>query len=1632
MTNPNEALPDRAKRHHYMIADSSSESDDTCTVVKSQKRAQKSIPEVVLPVKDMGNYSEVPMLRSAKSIETEDGDSDSSDFTSIKRRTNSNLSQRLTKSSLDGSQERATRSSRSRNRGPTGLAETSQASSGSEYSKPKAAAQVKRVTKYEPMDEDIEECPQLEIIGEEEQEDFNIDVYGENLPCRYLDEFVVFDNMNGPNKYKLVSLDDIGCEGRDVVAVGWVRPMNISELSGEGGDEVDVDEDVDEDDDEEDMGEEDIETQSVGGSGKGKGICKGSIKSKKSTRQRLYLSSIYYYQTHVSPHGIPEIWLRTAFAFYKLGSPEDYYDRLYSPLFKPFYFAITLINQARHKSEMTLKQFVENINQTENQVLDSGPGTSEQEVPSMVQLDVVDSSSTRYTFTLSDARRWSEIIAFEIETWLSECDDFTLLTHPAIMEIFSSTIKKGKDGRKRPSMRSSASALERGNRRTFIGEPKKKNKACITSFISSVAQGLFSKSLLNINSFGRREATLDTLVADESSTVTLPGSQTNADNSASETEQIIAEPKEETTQWVKRFTGAESMSRICGTRANIAATTSKPGMGEYLLSEIEKIGIVGTTRQCNGVAWDSGSQTGGKNPSLLYYSSGVLNSQDEPALAAKETDLEMHKVRLGDFVLVKSQKAIRSSTDFPVSIVQIVYMFENPKTNKKYFHGRLLLPGRDTVIEEVASPCELFLIDRCKTYNFARHFCGKIAINQLDSSRSDRMALYGEVPEGSSKLIVRLWYDPNTGSFEDADLHQTQDGFDCPSCLAQRDSDFGNDNYSVEWENHGISEKDKGNGGVGQGKQTAWVARYKGTEYHSNDFCYIIPDIPGKPYELGYIVKLAPNLKNPHQSRYANRWNDSYTLDGCKAKASEANKTLVKVQLLRRMVSLPKDIVPEKDSREFSDERHLYWTETVKYIPFTKIEGKFWVEHRSQILCPLDQYKDQDDNAFYASYISKSLTPKDIGDFTLLTADPNCQLPTNPPPSCRLCKKKRESHLEMLRSYLDIYSDQMPHPVHGSLSQGRAPLRAMDIFSGCGGLTEGMEQTGVVETCWAIEYMPSAAKSFAHNHPKCKVYNQCSNLLLERAIAKHTQNQELEPLKDIRGVSDIPDMPAPGEVDFIYCGPPCQGFSRANRFPKADDLKTSMIANSLSYVDFYRPSYFLLENVRGLLQYRLGGEQDGRARIVGGVKMGMLKFILRSLTAMGYQTRFGLLQAANYGLAQSRRRIFIWAAKRGCSLPVLPQTITCFYKKERLSIPLPGNVMYCPDKRTDNCSIHPPVTVGDALKDLPEFEYKNPAEVYPDHRAHEASRGVALDAVFVGGHVGTMEQSYSKKPACEFQRRMRRGVFRSKFTAQPVSSDEPPVENRLYNHVTRPFNSINVERICRVDMTPGADHRTLPQKLKPWCLSAKESAASRHNGWKGLYGRLDFKGHFLTALTEMSPMGKAGTVLHPNQARVLTVRECARAQGFPDHYNFQSVVEGDTRDMYRQIGNAVPVPLAYALGKELRSALMSDFKKYHIMASSRMQACIDSISSQDAWRLIAINDADSDGGSESDDMYDSDADDSSLKETQPPPRAGFRMSASKAEKPSWSNDKSSWSVWVEIATSHAPLEIIPKPGGNII
>ena len=96
-----------------------------------------------------------------------------------------------------------------------------------------------------------------------------------------------------------------------------------------------------------------------------------------------------------------------------------------------------------------------------------------------------------------------------------------------------------------------------------------------------------------------------------------------------------------------------------------------------------------------------------------------------------------------------------------------------------------------------------------------------------------------------------------------------------------------------------------------------------------------------------------------------------------------------------------------------------------------------------------------------------------------------------------------------------------------------------------------------------------------------------------------------------------------------------------------------------------------------------------------------------------YQTRFSVQQAGQHGVPQSRRRLFIWGAKRGSYLPNFPQTSTCFSKQGSVNVLLPNGTSFTYNHRTNGYAPHPGVSVREAINDLPEFEFVNPHQVYP-------------------------------------------------------------------------------------------------------------------------------------------------------------------------------------------------------------------------------------------------------------------------------------------------------------------------------
>ncbi|OSD08481.1 S-adenosyl-L-methionine-dependent methyltransferase [Trametes coccinea BRFM310] len=581
------------------------------------------------------------------------------------------------------------------------------------------------------------------------------------------------------------------------------------------------------------------------------------------------------------------------------------------------------------------------------------------------------------------------------------------------------------------------------------------------------------------------------------------------------------------------------------------------------------------------------------------------------------------------------------------------------------------------------------------------------------------------------------------------------------------------------------------------------------------------------------------------------------------------------------------------------DNRRLFQTGVVTMVPVEHISGKAFVAS------PLSPQEKEafilEDDRFYCDLWAESLWPSSIDDLEVLPAKLSIV-------QCNLCMSAATEATLEREHLLKVFG----------------PLRGLELFAGAGGLSTGMEMSGLIQTKWAVEFSPAAARTFRANHPDTIVYNQCSNKLLEHVI-QQVHGGTPEPLKslDHEDCQELPSLPLPGEVDFIYGGPPCQSFSMMNHHRRSDDIRSTLVCNMISYVEFYRPSYFLLENVVGLLSYKLDVDpQEGNC-----IKMGVVKFILSSLINLGYQVQFKVLQAGQHGAPQGRRRVIFFGAHQDVPLPEFPLPQYAFpVPVHNVNLPT-GEVLYPVTRQgagqvAHQCAPLACVTVNEAINDLARFDWTSPHRLLPatnkdiKEKQERLAEGIHQFAACrsdsgnqLPGFPGPV--AYAQPPLSRYQNWLRTGNG-----------------NTVLYHYTRWYAPGVVERVVNIPVRPDADHEDLPAALRKDYLY--DEMGNTKKGYRGIYGRINGDEQFVTAMTTIAPNAKGGKVIHPDQKRILTVRECARAQGFPDKYRFLSSnekINDVIADQLRQIGNAVPVPLALALGKAVGKAACAQYKR---------------------------------------------------------------------------------------------------------
>ncbi|KAM7501160.1 hypothetical protein LguiB_000064 [Lonicera macranthoides] len=498
-----------------------------------------------------------------------------------------------------------------------------------------------------------------------------------------------------------------------------------------------------------------------------------------------------------------------------------------------------------------------------------------------------------------------------------------------------------------------------------------------------------------------------------------------------------------------------------------------------------------------------------------------------------------------------------------------------------------------------------------------------------------------------------------------------------------------------------------------------------------------------------------------------------------------------------------------------------------------------------------------------------------------------------------------------------------------------AEITMLDLYSGCGamstGLCLGANMSGGLNlvTKWAVDMNKYACDSLELNHPETKVRNERAEDFLsllkkwEELVVSwrgrdNSQQQCEAPMADEKGDDDDDDDEAndeeefevekvisicygdpndidkhglyfKGNVDVLCGGPPCQGISGFNRFRNEenplDDEKNKQIDVFMDFVSFLKPKFLLMENVVDILKFAGG--------FLG-------RYALGRLVGMNYQARMGMMIAGSYGLPQFRMRMFMWGACPTERLPQYPLPTHKVVSKGGAPAEFEMNVVGY--EEGCNVELEKELFLGDAISDLPP--------VNNDEVRDEMPYG-------------------DEMPATEFQQFIR--LRKDEMLGFTTQSSEPS-SHVLFDHQPLQLNEDDYQRVCQVPKRKGANFRDLkglrfrgkkveldPDVERPLLPSNKplvpDYAISFRKGTsKKPFRRLWWDETVPTVVTRAEPHNQA--ILHPVQDRVLTIRENARLQGFPDYYKLL----GPIKERYIQVGNAVAVPAARALGYALALA----------------------------------------------------------------------------------------------------------------
>lgn len=412
----------------------------------------------------------------------------------------------------------------------------------------------------------------------------------------------------------------------------------------------------------------------------------------------------------------------------------------------------------------------------------------------------------------------------------------------------------------------------------------------------------------------------------------------------------------------------------------------------------------------------------------------------------------------------------------------------------------------------------------------------------------------------------------------------------------------------------------------------------------------------------------------------------------------------------------------------------------------------------------------------------------------------------------------------------------------------------VDLFCGAGGMSEGFRQAGFVVLAGS-DNDPDALATFAANFPE-------SQAILGDIRIDAVKEQILD---------------AARRATVLVGGPPCQAFSQVrNHSRMIDDPRNALYREFVTALRIALPPAFVMENVTGMDQ------------------MGAREQILTDLSLGGeYDVRAQVVDAANFGVPQTRKRLLFIGSRRGTgmSVPVLngsgatDSVVLARFtgdRRPRYQLVVQQNLLS--------------MRLAEALQDSEDLTAVTAAQAISD-----------LTELPVGNRHDEIEWNQLPAPSSAYQR-----LMRAQTSGKAVNLQVP---------------RLNKDTELRLRGIPqGGNYRDLQEELLGRYLTGQRWGQSNGSG------RLSRK-HFYAyrrlhpALWAWTLNTKADSVYHYQVPRALSVREMARLQSFPDCFRFTTDPRrgplegrhdgGPAHSRYRQVGNAVPPLLAERVAQSL-------------------------------------------------------------------------------------------------------------------